>query len=155
MSQGIFASLEQLTSMIQSLTPKTDTHHGFVNHDPASGLVPPLELRPHSTRYFDYDLETLAEDDGQAGLSGRKRCSINLRVRYDIPQERGFLMRLINEDAALLIDKLKGPYYNLSTSGIVSLIPGQPRIEGIPDEAGNIIALFLILPFDLLYLEVA
>ena len=64
-------------------------------------------------------------------------------------------MRLINEDAALLIDKLKGPYYNLSTSGIVSLIPEQPRIEGIPDEAGNVIALFLILPFTLLYLEVA
>jgi hypothetical protein len=28
MSQGIFKSLEKIEDMIQSITPKTDSHHG-------------------------------------------------------------------------------------------------------------------------------
>jgi len=78
---------------------------------------------------------------------------MELRVRYDIPNDLGFLKRLINEDASKLIDTLKGPDYDLVNTGIVSLIPGVPSSEPIQDVNLVIEAMVLILPFDLLYLE--
>ena len=78
---------------------------------------------------------------------------MELRVRYDIPQDLGFLKRLINEDASKLIDTLKGPDYDLVNTGIVSLIPGIPTTENIQDINGTVEAIVLLLPFDLLYLE--
>ena len=78
---------------------------------------------------------------------------MEFRIRYDLPNDLGFLKRLINEDAAKLIDTLKGPDYDLVNTGIVSLIPGIPSTEPIQDINGVIEAMVLILPFDLLYLE--
>tara|TARA_R100000734_G_C3264784_1_gene62408 strand:+ start:54 stop:518 length:465 start_codon:yes stop_codon:yes gene_type:complete len=153
MSQGIFKALEKLESMIESITPKTDSHHGFVAIATGTGRTQPLETRTNNTRYFELDTIGFASDDGEAGLSGRKRTSIELRVRYDIPQDLGFLKRLINEDASKLIDTLKGPNYDLVNTGIVSLIPGSPTTENIQDLNGVIDAIILLLPFDLLYLE--
>jgi len=63
------------------------------------------------------------------------------------------LTRQINEDVADLIDKLKGPQYQLATTGIISLIPLQATLETILDDRGEVFAYLLILPFDLLYLE--
>jgi hypothetical protein len=63
------------------------------------------------------------------------------------------LRRQINEDAAKLIDTLKGPDYDLVNTGIVSLIPDIPTTEPIQDINGVIQAIILIVPFDLLYLE--
>ena len=77
-----------------------------------------------------FEVLGFATDDGEAGLSGRKRTAINLQVRYDVPQSIGFLQLMMNEDASKLIDTLKGPDYVLATSGIVSLIPGSPT--GVP-----------------------
>lgn len=153
MSQGIFAATEKLEDMIESITPKTDAHHGFVAISTGNGRTQPLELRPHSTRYFEIIPVSLASDDGEAGLSGRKRSSMEVRVRYDIPDDLGFLRRQINEDAAKLIDTLKGPDYDLVNTGIVSLIPDIPTTEPIQDINGVIQAIILIVPFDLLYLE--
>jgi hypothetical protein len=153
MSQGIFASLEKIESMIEGITPKTDSHHGFVAIQTGNGRTLPLDQRSNSTRYFEIETNTFAEDDGLAGLSGRKRTSLELRVRYDIPTDQGFLKRLINEDASKLIDTLKGPEYNLSTTGIVSIIPGVPSTEPLSDINGELFGLVLIVPFDLLYLE--
>jgi len=153
MSQGIFASLEKIEDMIEGITPKTDSHHGFVAIQTGNGRTLPLDQRSNSTRYFEIETNTFAEDDGLAGLSGRKRTSLELRVRYDIPNDHGFLKRLINEDASKLIDTLKGPEYNLSTTGIVSIVPGVPSTEPLSDINGEIFGLVLIVPFDLLYLE--
>jgi len=86
-------------------------------------------------------------------LSGRKRISIVLRVRYDIPQDPNDLQRMMNEDAANLIDTLKGPNYDLATTGILSLIPSMPTVEMLLDSNNEQIAQLLLLPFDLLYLE--
>jgi len=153
MSQGIFKSLEKLEDMIQSITPKTDSHESFVAIQTGNGRTLPLDQRPNSNRYFEVETITFAEDDGLAGLSGRKRTSLELRVRYDIPNDIGFLKRLINEDASKLIDTLKGPNYDLSTTGIVSVIPGVPSTEPLADVNGELFGFVLLVPFDLLYLE--
>jgi len=153
MSQGIFKATEKLEDMVEGITPKTDAHHGFIAIATGNGKTQPLDQRPNSTRYFEINTLNFAADDGEAGLSGRKRTSMELRVRYDIPQDLGFLKRLINEDASKLIDTLKGPDYDLVNTGIVSLIPGTPTTENIQDINGTVEAIVLLLPFDLLYLE--
>ena len=124
MSRGIFEALNYIKNMIQEIDPKTDTHQGFISID-----------------------------DGSAGLSGRKRTSVEIQVRYSIPKEAGFRVRMMNEDASKIIDKIKGPQYNFNETGIVSVIPGQSRLEEITDINGVIVAHVLIVPFDLLYLE--
>ena len=153
MSQGIFKATEKLEDMIEGITPKTDAHHGFIAIETGNGRTQPLDQRPNSTRYFEIITLNFASDDGEAGLSGRKRTSMELRVRYDIPQDLGFLRRLINEDASKLIDTLKGPDYDLVNTGIVSLIPGVPSTDNIQDINGVVEAVLLLLPFDLLYLD--
>ena len=153
MSKGIFEATTKLESMIENITPKTDTHHGFIAIQTGNGRTQPLEQRPHSTRYFEINTVNFASDDGEAGLSGRKRCAMELRVRYDVPNDLGFLKRQINEDASKLIDALKGPDYDFVNTGIVSLIPGVPNTQPIQDINGAVEGIILVLPFDLLYLE--
>jgi len=145
------SALTHLEDKILSVTPKTDVHHGFVALARAGGLTPSLEERSNSTRFFMMELEAFPSDDGAAGLSGRRRASISLRVRYDIPQDQLFLQRMIAEDAEALLVKLKGPEYNFSETGIVSVIPEPPQIE--PVGLDNDEAVILTLPFTLLYLE--
>ena len=60
---------------------------------------------------------------------------------------------MIAEDAESLLVKLKGPDYDLTNTGIVSVIPSAPTVEPIDptnDQGG---AVLLILPFTRLYLE--
>ena len=92
-------------------------------------------------------------DDGAAALSGRRRVPLILRVKYEVPAEEHYLERLINEDAALLLLALKGPDYNLATSGILSVIPEEATAEPILDPTIEAHFLILSFPFDLLYLE--
>ena len=153
MSQGIFEALEYLENQVEGIIPKTDSQHGFIATNRGTGHTISLEERANSTRYFEMRIDGLAQDDGQAGLSGRKRSRVFCRVRYDIPHDDGFLLRLMNEDCSALINTLKGPQYNLATTGIVSLIPLEATIETILDQQGERLAFILSLPFDLLYLE--
>jgi len=150
MSQGIFSALEYLEDQIESITPKSDTHT-FVCHNRANGMLPPLEQRRSSNRYFELELESLPEDDGAAGLSGRRRALCVCRVRYDIPNDLAYRQRMMAEDAEYILTKLKGPDYSLSTTGIVSVIPEPPLLD--PVEIDNTIAHILSIPFTLLYLE--
>jgi hypothetical protein len=151
MSQGIFSALAYLEDQLEATTPKTDLHHGFVAHSRANGLTTPLEERYNSQRYFVLDLADMPSDDGAAGLSGRRRATINLRVRYDIPQDMTYLFRLMAEDAEYLMVTLKGPDYSLATTGIVSVIPSPPNFE--PLNIGEQGIYILTIPFTLLYLE--
>ena len=153
MSRGIFQSLDKIKTMIEAIDPKTDSHHGFVCIDDGSGLVSPLNTRFQSQRQFTLEIVSLAMDDGSAGLSGRKRVTIEIHVRYAIPKEEGFKIRMMNEDAGKLIDTIKGPQYEFNTTGIISVIPLQSRAELITDDVGEILGHLLVVPFDLLYLE--
>ena len=151
MSQGISAALTYLEEQIEATLPKTDLHHGFVSIN-SSGRVAPLEAHVNTNRYFELRLLTFAIDDGEAGLSGRRRARVVLRVRYDIG-EMHYLERIGAEDGAKLLHTLKGPQYDYASTGIVSLITGEPTTEPILDPTTEITSLVLSLPFDLLYLE--
>jgi hypothetical protein len=154
MSQGIFAACAKLESMIEAITPKTDIHHGFTAINAATGgRVPPLEARQHTNRSFEIRFSGFAVDDGAAALSGRRRAPLIIRVKYEVPAEEHYLERLINEDAALILRAIKGPDYDLSTSGIVSVIPGEPTAEPLVDPTTEANFVILSFPFDLLYLE--
>ena len=153
MSRGIFQSLDKIKTMIEAIETKTDPHPGFVCIDDGSGLVSPLNTRFQSQRQFTLEIVTLAMDDGSAGLSGRKRVTIETHVRYAIPKEEGFKIRMMNEDAGKLIDTIKGPQYDFNTTGIISVIPLESRAELITDDVGEVLGHLLIVPFDLLYLE--
>tara|TARA_R100001460_G_scaffold3895_6_gene11288 strand:- start:4030 stop:4494 length:465 start_codon:yes stop_codon:yes gene_type:complete len=153
MSRGIFKALTKLKEMIEAIDPKTDIHQGFVCINDGSGLVPPLNTRFQSQRQFAFEIVSLAMDDGSAGLSGRKRVTVEIHVRYAVPKEQGFKIRMMTEDSGKLIDTIKGPQYDFNTTGIVSVIPLQSRAELITDDVGEILGHLLIVPFDLLYLE--
>jgi hypothetical protein len=152
MSQGIYSALTFLEDQIMSIEPKTDTHHGFVCHSRANGAVSSLDQRFNSTRYFQLSVVSLPEDDGAAGLSGRRRTTIDCEVRYDIPQnDHLYLQRLVSEDADYILEKLKGPNYDLVTTGILSVIPQTPSFESI--DIDDALGMLLTIPFTLLYLE--
>ena len=153
MSRGIFKALTKLKDMIEAIDPKTDIHQGFVCINDGSGLVSPLNTRFQSQRQFAFEIVSLAMDDGSPGLSGRKRVTIEIHVRYAVPKEQGFKIRMMTEDSGKLIDTIKGPQYDFNTTGIVSVIPSQSRAELITDDVGEILGHLLIVPFDLLYLE--
>ena len=131
MSQGIAAALTHLEGMIMDVTPKRDVHHGFVALARGDGSTPPLTQRSNSTRFFTLDISGFTEDDGAAGLSGRRRSTINLNVRYDIPRDA---------------------LYDLVNTGIVSVIPEAPILTPV-DAVNDTGAFILTLPFVLLYLE--
>jgi len=153
MSRGIIQSLIKLKAMIEAIEPKTDSHNGFVCIDDGTGLTSPLNARFESQRQFAFELTSLAMDDGSAGLSGRKRVSVDVVIRYAIPKEHGFRMRIMTEDSSKMIDTIKGPQYEFNITGIISVIPNQARTEEITDDIGETIGHLLIIPFDLLYLE--
>ena len=153
MSRGIFKALTKLKDMIEAIDPKTDIHQGFVCINDGSGLVSPLNTRFQSQRQFAFEIVSLAMDDGSAGLSGRKRVTVEIHVRYAVPKEEGFKIRMMTEDSGKLIDTIKGPQYDFNTTGIVSVIPLQSRAELITDDVGEILGHLLVVPFDLLYLE--
>jgi len=153
MSQGIFESLSYIKNMIEEILPKTDSHHGFVSIDDGRGLVTSLNDRFEAQRQFSLELITLAEDDGSSGLSGRKRVNVEIHIKYSIPKEDGFRIRMMNEDAGKIIDTIKGPQYNFAQTGIVSVIPLQSRIDELTDINGAVTSHLLIVPFDLLYME--
>ena len=145
MSQGIHEALSYLERQIEATAPKTDTHHGFVAIN-SSGRVGPLEARQHTSRFFELRLDTFGIDDGAAGLSGRRRARVVLRVKYEVG-ELHYMERMIAEDASALLVTLNGPSYNLATTGIISLIPGEPTTEPSidPDHRGAVN--HLVFPF--------
>lgn len=153
MSRGINESLKKLESMIESITPKTDIHHSFICVNDATGIVTPLSDRYDAQREFTFNIISAPIDDGAAGLSGRKRITIELEVRYMIVKDFGFNQRMILEDTSYIIDKIKGPDYDFNTTGIVSVIPGSSSIDAVQDATGEAIGLVSLIQFDLLYLE--
>jgi hypothetical protein len=114
MTQGINSALTHLEDKLMEITPKSDTHHGFVALARAGGSTIPLSQRSHSTRYFELAISA--------------------------------------EDAESLLVKLKGPEYDFTNTGIVSVIPEPPSVLPV-DPVNDTGALLLTIPFILLYLE--
>ena len=135
---GIYEALDHLIDRIEAITPKTDIYHHFVCIKDAQGNTLSLESRSNQNRLFDISFNTLSQDDGQAGISGRKRIELSLRIRYDIGGDRGLLERMIAEDSSSLINALKQPDYDFSITGIVSLIPGQATTQEIQNDPSQV-----------------
>lgn len=152
MSKGISASIDHLIDRIEALTPKSDSYHSFLCISDSTGRNQSLESRSNQNRLFDIKFQTLAADDGQAGISGRKRIDLLLRIRYDIGGDLSLLDRMIAEDSSQLINALKLPNYDLENTGIISLIPSTPTLSEITNDPSQI-GYILNLPFTLLYLE--
>ena len=150
MTQGIQSALSYLQNQIEAIEPKSDMHHGFVCYNDGQGALSALEQRPNSNRFFDLMITEYPADDGAAGLSGRRRCVIDCRVRYDIPHDYNYLQRVISEAAEKIITTLKGPSYSLDTTGIISIIPETPTVEPLNLEET---AHLLTVSFTLLFLE--
>tara|TARA_Y100000310_G_scaffold322397_1_gene381431 strand:- start:354 stop:818 length:465 start_codon:yes stop_codon:yes gene_type:complete len=153
MSQGISAALDLLNDRIEAISPKTDSSQGFVCVDSAGGAELLTDRRASSIRYFETRLTTYPHDDGQAGITGRKRLTAEIRVRYDLPKDIGLLERMIGEDSSSIINTLRDPSYSLITTGITSLITGESTTESILDDTASILGALLIVPFDLLFSE--
>ena len=152
MSKGISLSIDHLIDRIEALTPKTDSYHGYLCISDASGRNLSLESRSNQNRIFDIRFQSLAQDDGQAGISGRKRIDLLLRVRYDIGGDLALLDRMIAEDSSQLINSIKQPDYDADHTGIVSLIPAQASLSEIQNDPAQV-GYLLSLPFTLLYIE--
>jgi hypothetical protein len=151
MTRGIFSSMQKIIDLIQAINPKTESYHGFVCVNDGTGISSGM-INANQNRFFQLNFRSLPVDDGQAGLSGRKRCTLVFESRYETPNDLAYLMKLISEDAALLIDTLKGPEYDFNTTGIISLIPDQAELQNL-DKDGMTVGYVLTLPFDLLYME--
>ncbi len=152
MSKGISSSIDHLINRIEALTPKSDSYHSFLCISDSTGRNQSLESRSNQNRLFDIKFQSLASDDGLAGISGRKRIDLLLRVRYDIGGDLSLLDRMIAEDSSQLINALKLPDYDFENTGIVSLIPSIPNLTEITNDPSQI-GYILNLPFTLLYLE--
>lgn len=152
MSKGISSAIDHIIDRLESLTPKSDAYHHFVCISDASGRNLSLESRSNQNRLFDIRFQTLAQDDGQAGISGRKRVDLLLRIRYDIGGDLALLDRMIAEDSSQLINALKQPEYQFEDTGIVSLITGIATLSEISNDPSQV-GYLLTLPFTLLYLE--
>jgi hypothetical protein len=153
MSRGIDESLTFLSDLIESIVPKKDIYHNFISNMNGDGAIDNIENIGNQTRLFEFRLDSLSEDDGQAGISGRKRIQITLRVRYDIGRDKGYLDRMMSEDSSYLINALKGPDYNFNITGIVSLILKNATLSTITNREGVDLAYVLNIPFDLLLME--
>jgi hypothetical protein len=151
MAQGIRTSLDKLISMVEAIVPKTDTYNGFVCIKNARGGAISLDKIGLNDRYFDIILNGLPTDDGMAGISGRKRVPLSVRVRYNPSIDLGYTESLITEDTSYILNTLKGPDYDLATTGIVSLIPVSSSLQQL--EQDDLTYLLLIFSFDLLFLE--
>ncbi len=153
MSQGVSASFDFLADRIEALVPKTDSAQGFICLSAAGGQELLTDRRPNTLRLFELRVSTYPHDDGQAGITGRKRLSAAIVVRYDVPRDRGLLERIIGEDSSQIVNELNDPDYSLSTTGITSLLTGEASVTPILDESGNPLAELLNVPFDLLFKE--
>lgn len=152
MSKGISSSIDHLIDRIETLSPKSDSYHSFLCISDSTGRNQSLESRSNQNRLFDIKFQSLASDDGQAGISGRKRIDLLLRVRYDIGGDLSLLDRMIAEDSSQLINALKLPNYDFENTGIISLIPSISNLMEITSDPSQI-GYILNLPFTLLYLE--
>lgn len=150
---AIRQALNFLITRIEATAPVSSTTQGFVCIQNADGYSSVLEARPGNIRYFDFgnDDSLFPTDDGDAGLSGRKRAYHTIRVRYDTPADVGLRERIISEDATTLIDSIKSPDYSPATTQITTCLPGSPVIEPLFDTQGLEVAWLLKLPVQILY----
>lgn len=117
---------------------------------PTEGDVVPVDELPDAVvRQFDVRMADAPQDDGLAGLVWtRFRVSLEVRVRYPA-RPRAASEVMIGDDVARLINALISPSNH--GGAIEAVVPGRPRLEELIGDGGDVIALLLRLPFELIY----
>lgn len=152
--RGIRPSIDFIYNKIESIQPKSDIYNGFVATNKGKGGSLPLEQR-QTSRAFDIQFVNYAKDDGEAGVTGRKRADLSLRVLYQALADKQMLDIQISEDASLIINSLQYPYYDYVNTGILSINCQlqDSRINAILDNNGKEQAYLLTLNLYILYRE--
>lgn len=153
MSKGISEAIDFLIDRIESINPKRDSYHNFICISKGDGDIDSLDSNGNQNRIFEVRTDSFSEDDGMAGISGRKRAKFTLRIRYDKGHDKGYIERMMSEDASYLINSLQQPDYDFATTGIVSLLLQNASLSSINNKEGLELAYILSLPFDLLFME--
>ena len=154
MSQGIRAALNKLDDMIENAVPKTDQYHGFVSINSREGSINLIDDTTSNTRFFDIRTSSFGQDGGLSGLSGNKTGFFEVVIRYDIPRNPQDRLLIMAEDAANIINTIKGPDYDLPVTGIINcVVDVSPTTTPILDDDGDEVASLLIVPFTMIYLE--
>lgn len=151
MSLGIRESLTKIINIIESAIPKTDAYNNFICLKTFNGSSFGLMQSGLSERTFDFELQTLPEDDGLAGISLRKKIEIVIRVKYNVSTNIAFKEIQMSEDATTIINALLNPDYDSVNTGIVSIITGSPYIDTPVQEQVQFV--FLQIPFTLRFYE--
>jgi hypothetical protein len=151
MSLGIRSSITKIISIIESIEPKTDSYNNFICLKGLAGAGFGLEASGLSERTFDFIIRSMPEDDGFAGISLRKRIELQLRVKYNTSTNVAFKEIQMSEDVSSIINGLLNPDYDSATTGIVSIVTGQPFIDTPIQEQVQFI--FLNIPFTLRFYE--
>lgn len=132
MSKGIRSALTQVINMLEQITPKTDQYNSFVCLRHLDGISYSLESSGLSERSFDFSLRTLPEDDGLAGISLRKRVDCLIRIKYNLGISLDSTLKQVQmaEDASSVINQLlNADLYDASSTGIASIVTGQPYMD--------------------------
>lgn len=152
---GIRESLDFIIEKIESIQPKSDIYHGFISNQKGKGGGIQLENRQNS-RYFDLNFQNFVKDDGEAGVSGRKRADLNIRIIYLASADKHLLDIQMSEDASKIIDALQYPSYSYATTGIISInvsLQNSSISTILNDNGTSIKAYLLTIPLYLLYRE--
>lgn len=151
--RGIRQAIDFIYSKIEAISPKSDIYNGFVASHKGKGGSLPLEQR-QTSRLFDIQFVNYGKDDGEAGVTGRKRADINIRVLYQASADKQLLDIQISEDASLIIDALQYPYYDYLNTGILTIqLLQDSLVSSILDNNGKEQAYLLTLNLFILYRE--
>jgi len=152
--RGIRQAIDFIYSKIEAIEPKSDIYNGFVASHKGKGGSLPLEQR-QTSRLFDIQFVNYGKDDGEAGVTGRKRADINIRVLYQASADKQLLDIQISEDASLIIDALQYPSYDYLNTGILTINCQLQNsgVSSILDNNGKEQAYLLTLNLFILYRE--
>ncbi len=116
---GISACCDHIIDLIEAASLKRNPAGGLQALKRGDGGVrPTLDSMPNADRRFVV-VEGLSEDDGEAGISDRRRrIELTVRVRYDMARAADTIGRRINEDLAALSDALTNPNLWDASSGL-------------------------------------
>lgn len=147
------AAIDSIIAAVQAIQPTWDSDIPFRCFEDASGYVVPVdEVVDDSPRIFDIRSRGVIDDGASGYVFTRFRASLEMRVRYTLPTDRGRVDRMVMSDIPKLINALIHPSsWHESICTIPP--PGSPTISTVTNRDGGETALILTVPFEMVYLD--
>ena len=129
----IDATKAAIRDTVAACAPIVDPSRGFVSiTDPRSGHRARLESFQEAHRFFEVVLRALPVHDRG---SCRDRLEIGIRVRYERTGDIDPTETAMAEDVRAIACALRqASNWDQSTSGITSMLIGDPDVESLPDD---------------------